>query len=77
MPDKIKIVWGEETYFPIKATGFRVGPYSIETEIRPDETPAQAFQRAWDILEAQALMIFLQKRAGFQDRVINVRGIKA
>ena len=75
MPDKITVVWGEETFFPVMATGFRMGPYSIETEVRPGETPEQAFKRAWDFLEAQALMMFAAKRNNFQARMKQVMEI--
>ena len=75
MSEKISITWGEEVYQPLKYNGFRLGPYTVEIEVKPDETMQQAFDRGWKFLEDQALVMFTAKKLGFHGRVMSVMEI--
>lgn len=66
--ETITITYGEDTYNVGQYSGFRVGPFSITLQIKPGEDPNAVFKRGWDILEAQALPMFLTKRNAFAEK---------
>lgn len=70
MADTITVTWGEENFMPYAYNGYRVGPLSITTEIRPNETYHQAYKRVWDELELIGREMFLQKRNGWAERYL-------
>jgi hypothetical protein len=63
--DDVTVTWGEEVYSPVQYNSFRLGPYSMTTAVRPGETRAQAFERAYDDLERLAAASFAKKREAF------------
>lgn len=68
MEDEIRVTWGEETFNVGQYSSFKVGPFSMMTKVRPNETPEQAYHRAWKVLESQADAMFIAKRNAFHAR---------
>jgi hypothetical protein len=64
----VTATWGDEAFTPVPFNSFRVGPFSLTTAVRPDETPEQAMDRAYTFLDNFARKVYVQKRKGFFDR---------
>lgn len=67
--EKIVVVYGEETFWPTRSSGFTVGPFTYTTVIQAGETPTDAFQRAHKLLHGLADKMFLVKRNAYFERL--------
>jgi hypothetical protein len=66
---EITVTWGEEVFCPQPYQSFRLGPFSMTTKVKEDETPAQAAERALLHLDGIARSSFAWKRDGFHVRL--------
>lgn len=70
MAEQITLVWSEENFLVHPYQGFRVGPITVTTELRPNETYLQAYERIWPQLEIIADKMFLAKRNKFAEHYL-------
>lgn len=61
----ITVTWGEETFSPVQFQSFRVGPFSMQVEVRPGETEEAAFDRAYTLLTRKAEKVREEKAKSF------------
>lgn len=66
MADQVKVVWGKMLIAPIQYNNFDVGPFEITTEVLPHETPEEAMQRGYAVLEGFARKSYATKIAAFR-----------
>ncbi len=66
--ETITVSFGEETFAPIQYQNFKFGSIYYKTQVRPGETPEEAFDRAWKFVESCAKKQFIAKRDGFWER---------
>jgi hypothetical protein len=66
---KLTVTWGPEKFSPISYHTFDVGPFTMETTIKEDETADQAFQRAHQYLSQQARKAFQSRMREYFERV--------
>lgn len=52
--DVITVVWGKESFSPVRYFNVEVGPFRLTVRVRKGETPRQAIERANSLLEATA-----------------------
>lgn len=71
--DEITVCWSEEKFAPVSYHSFGIGPFYMKTKVKPGETPEEAFQRAWDVLDKMARQMYPAKRNGFFER-LNYKG---
>lgn len=64
----IRVYVGEERFSPIEYHSFSIGGFGFTTQIKPGETPEQAFERAFEFLQAMKKKHFAAVRADFFDR---------
>jgi len=64
-PQTVRVVWGEEKFFPIKFDSFTVGPFEATGVVQPGESVASAMARVYAELAAFAEEQRLQKLASF------------
>ncbi len=67
--DRITVFAGEEKFSPVQYHSFAIGGYSYTTTIRGDETPEEAFTRAWSFLSQMKRNAFAEARADFYARL--------
>lgn len=67
--DSITVTWGVQTFSPVSYNSFSVGPFSITTVIKDDETSKQAYERAWAYLTKLAEASYLLARAAYYDKI--------
>jgi hypothetical protein len=70
--DTITVVWGEEKFSPVQYNSFAVGGSSVTVRVRQGESPKQAHDRAWRMLESMAADEVKAKTAGFVERLKEV-----
>lgn len=67
MADKVKVVWGAVLIAPISFNNFYVGPFELETEVRPGETVESAIDRGYAQLDAFARKSYPSKLHAWQE----------
>lgn len=70
----VTATWGEERFCPVQYNTFGVGPFSFTTTVREGETPEQALQRAYGVVEAAAERCFEQKCVEHLERIKEAAG---
>lgn len=70
MPEQITFVYGEEHFLPHRYQGFKAGPISVTTELRPNETYEQAYERVWPQLMKLGDKMFLAKRNAYAEHFL-------
>jgi hypothetical protein len=56
--DKLTVVFGQQKFAPVQYHIIDIGPFTVETTVKPGETDEQAYARAYTFLEAQAKKAF-------------------
>ena len=78
MEETIRVVWGEQLIAPRQYNNFKVGPFEMTTTVRAHETPEQAFDRVYAVLDERARSTYKQKIAAFEqafrDATVATRG---
>jgi hypothetical protein len=67
MADQITVTWGKQLISPRQFNTFEIGPFVMVTELRGDETEAEAFDRAYEFLEERARSTYKAKIASFEE----------
>lgn len=52
--DTVTVVWGKESFSPIRYFNVEIGPFRLTVRVRKGESPGEAIARANRILEAHA-----------------------
>ncbi len=65
----IKVTWGEENYHPVAYNGFKVGGVELVIDVPPSQTIEEAYDHAWERLDAIVRKQFDQKLEGFIQRL--------
>lgn len=65
----VEVVWGGETFTPVSYQTFKVGPLTMRTKVKPNETPEQAVMRAWTALDKAARVIYTNEKTAFLARI--------
>jgi hypothetical protein len=68
-PDVIRVTSLSERFSPLEFHSFGIGDFTYTTRVKPDETPEQAFDRAWKFLNEMKKTKFLEARDGFYERL--------
>lgn len=68
MLEELTVCYPEQSFAPIPYNTFKVGGIYYKTFVRENETPEQAFERAWAFLEAQARKQFSKVAHDFNER---------
>lgn len=66
--DTVTIVWGKESFSPIRYFNVEVGPFRLTVRVRKGEAPGEAIARANRILEAHAEEAWRSKVRAHLDR---------
>ena len=69
MSDTITVTYGAQKFSPVQYQLFDVGPFSMTTTVKPDETPEQAYARAYAFLAGCAKAAFATAKVEFLQRV--------
>ena len=64
---KVRAVWGPMKIAPIQFNNFDVGPFEMETEVKPGETHEEAFDRAYAECEKMARRSYAEKLKLFRE----------
>lgn len=67
MADQVTVTWGEQTISPVSFNTFKIGPFSMTTDVQPDETVEDAMGRAYAALETFARSTYQRKLAAFRE----------
>ena len=67
MSETVTVTWGKELIAPVQYNNFEVGPFTVTTAIRADETPEAAMARAQAWLDAHARKVYSAKLALFRE----------
>jgi hypothetical protein len=67
MSESVTVVLGEMLFAPIQYNNFKIGGHQYTTEIRPGETPEQAFDRAYAFLLKKTREEYGSKKALFHE----------
>jgi hypothetical protein len=67
MATTVTVTWGEQLIAPIQFNNFKIGPFSMTTEIRPGESEEQAMARAYAACAAFARSTYKEKFAAFKE----------
>ena len=67
--DVIKVYTGEERFSPVDYHSFSIGGFTYTTKIQRDETPEEAFSRAWAFLQRMKKEKFPEARNDFYERM--------
>ncbi len=67
MADKVRVVWGQMKISPVQYSNFDLGPFEFETEVRSAETPEEAMDRAYTVVEGFAKKSYAKKIALFKE----------
>jgi len=62
MASRVTATWGEVTTCPIPYHSFRVGPFTVEVEVRQGEAEEQALERAQRAADAHGRRAYLAAR---------------
>jgi hypothetical protein len=63
----IRVTWGKQLISPRQFNTFEVGPFEMTTTVRVNETEEDAFNRAYDFLDAMARSTYKAKIAAFEE----------
>jgi hypothetical protein len=70
MGDKIVVTIGEQNFMPHRYQGFRVGPFSVETQLLEGETYLDAYNRVWAALQPTMFKAFMDARNMYAERFL-------
>jgi hypothetical protein len=56
--DEVTVTYGAQKFSPIQFHTLDIGPFTMTTPVGPNETPEEAFGRAYAFLERQARAAF-------------------
>lgn len=71
MADTVTVTWGEEYFQPEKYNGYKVGPFTIQRELKPGQSIVEATEEIHKELEEVAQLVFMTKRNAFAGRYRN------
>jgi hypothetical protein len=67
--DTVTVVWGKESFSPIRYFNIEVGPFRLTVRVREGEHVNDTIKRANDVLEAHAEKVWKVKLADHLERV--------
>jgi hypothetical protein len=67
MATQVSVTWGEQTISPVSYNTFKIGPFSMTTEVREEETDEQAMERVYAALESFARSTYAKKLESFKE----------
>jgi len=72
--DEITVTVGAQTFSPVRYNSFTVGPFSMKTIVKENETLDEAFARAHGWLMNRAREVYVAEREVFYNKIEKTNG---